>query len=161
MKILIFKGEIAIKVGFNIEIRNEDYDETVIREKISDVMDDAMGACWDDDCVRELLSRVVTSAMSTRSGVTNVVVTKSKVFNRENELFVKCEAEFDCNENNNDEIIDVSSIFEDHFTYMSGGKNAFFDIMYLYAPNESECDFVVEPYFIRNEIYSKAEIVGD
>ena len=40
---MIFKGDITMKVGFDIKVHNEHYNEKIVRDKIDSVMYDAMG----------------------------------------------------------------------------------------------------------------------
>ena len=52
---MIFKGDITMKVGFDVKVHNKKYSKEIIQEKIDAVMDDAMGAYLDDYDVKLLV----------------------------------------------------------------------------------------------------------
>lgn len=158
---MIFKGEIAMKIGFDIEVHNENYNEDIVKEKIDVVMDDAMGACLDDYDVKLLVEGVLKESLETRNNIHDVKLTKQKVFNRRSELFLMLEAEFDYNGDKNVATMDVSDVFKEHVLERSYATNSFYDEMHLYEPSESMDDFQVTVYIIEESVLSKAEIVGE
>lgn len=158
---MIFKGEIAMKLGFDIEVYNESYNDEIVQKKIDTVMDDAMGAYLDDYDIKLLVEGVLKEALETRNNIHNIELTKQKVFNRGSELFLMFEAEFDYNGDKNVVTIDVSDVFKEYVLELSCDTNSFYDEMYLYEPSESMGDFQVTVYIIEESILSKAEIVGD
>lgn len=158
---MIFKGEIAMKLGFDIEVYNESYNDEIVQKKIDTVMDDAMGAYLDDYDIKLLVEGVLKEALETRNNIHNIELTKQKVFNRGNELFLMFEAEFDYNGDKNVATIDVSDVFKEHVLERSYDANSFYNEMYLYEPSESVDDFQVTVYVIEDSILSKAEIVGE
>ena len=158
---MIFKGEIVMKLGFDIEVYNESYSDGIVQKKIDTVMDDAMGAYLDDYDVKLLVEGVLKEALETRNNIHNIELTKQKVFNRGSELFLMLEAEFDYNGDNDVATMDVSDIFKEHVLERSYDTNSFYDEMHLYEPSESIDDFQVTVYIIEESILSKAEIVGE
>lgn len=158
---MIFKGEIAMKLGFDIEIYNESYNDEIVQKKIDAVMDDAMGAYLDDYDIKLLVEGVLKGALETRNNIHDVKLTKQKVFNRGSELFLMSEAEFDYNGDKNVATMDVSDVFKEHVLERSYDTNSFYNEMYLYEPSESIDDFQVTVYVIEDSILSKAEIVGE
>lgn len=158
---MIFKGEIAMKLGFDIEIYNESYNDEIVQKKIDTVMDDAMGAYLDDYDIKLLVEGVLKGALETRNNIHDVKLTKQKVFNRGSELFLMFEAEFDYNGDKNVATMDVSDVFKEHVLERSYDTNSFYNEMYLYEPSESIDDFQVTVYVIEDSILSKAEIVGE
>lgn len=159
--ILIFKGEITMKVGFDIKVHNEHYNEKIIRDKIDSVMDDAMGAYIDDYDIKLLVEGVLKEALETRNNIHNIELTKQKVFNRECELYLIFEATFDYVGDKNVSTMDVSDIFKEYVLERSYDTNSFYDEMYLYEPSEGFEDFEVTVYVIEDSILSKAEITED
>lgn len=158
---MIFKGEIAMKLGFDIEVYNESYNDEIVQKKINTVMDDAMGAYLDDYDIKLLVEGVLKEALETRNNIHDVKLTKQKVFNRGSELFLMFEAEFDYNGDKNVATMDVSDVFKEHVLERSYATNSFYDEMHLYEPSESMDDFQVTVYIIEESILSKAEIVGE
>ena len=59
---MIFKGEITMKLGFDIEIYNNKYSEKIVNDKISDVLDDAMGVFLDDTCIMTIVKETLSDA---------------------------------------------------------------------------------------------------
>lgn len=155
---MIFKGEITMKLGFDVEVYNESYNEEIVQGKIDVVMDDAMGAYLDDYDIKLLVEGVLKEALKTRNNIHNIEMTKQKVFNRGSELYLMLEAEFDFNGDNNVATMDVSDIFKEHVLERSYDTNSFYDEMYLYEPSESMNDFQVTVYVIEDSILSKATI---
>lgn len=158
---MIFKGEITMKLGFDIEVYNENYNDEIVQKKIDTVMDDAMGAYLDDYDIKLLIEGVLKEALETRNNIHDVKLTKQKVFNRGSELFLMLEAEFDYNGDKDVATMDVSDIFKEHVLERSYDTNPFYDEMHLYEPSESMDDFQVTVYIIEGSILSKAEIVGE
>lgn len=158
---MIFKGEIAMKLGFDIEIYNDKYNEKIISDKISDVLDDAMGVFLDDTCIMMIVKETLSDALETRAAVKNVALKTHKVFNRSDDLFLKCEAEFDYVGHKNVENMDLSDTLKEVVLDIARGENSFFDEMYLYESSEGAEDFEVNVYVIEDSIYSKAEIVRE
>ena len=158
---MIFKGEIAMKLGFDTEVYNESYSDEIVQKKIDTVMDDAMGAYLDDYDVKLLVEGVLKESLETRNNIHDVKLTKQKVFNRGSELFLMFEAEFDYNGDKNVATMDVSDVFKEHVLERSHDTNSFYNEMYLYEPSESVDDFQVTVYVIEDSILSKAEIVGE
>ena len=161
MIILIFKSEIAMKLGFDIEIYNDNYNEKIVRDKISNVLDDAMGVFLDDTTIVTIVKETLMDTLETRAAVKNVALRTYKVFNRSDELFLKCEAEFDYVGDKNVVNIDVSDTLKEVVLDVARGENSFFDEMYLYESSEGAEDFEVNVYIIEDSIFSKAEIVGE
>ena len=110
---MIFKGEIAMKLGFDIEIYNNKYNEKIVNDKISDVLDDAMGVFLDDTCIMTIVKETLSDVLETRAAVRNVALKTHKVFNRSDDLFLKCEAEFDYVGHKNVENMDVSDVLKE------------------------------------------------
>lgn len=158
---MIFKSEIAMKLGFDIEIYNDNYNEKIVRDKISNVLDDAMGVFLDDTTIVTIVKETLMDTLETRAAVKNVALRTYKVFNRSDELFLKCEAEFDYVGDKNVVNIDVSDTLKEVVLDVARGENSFFDEMYLYESSEGAEDFEVNVYIIEDSIFSKAEIVGE
>lgn len=158
---MIFKGDITMKVGFDIKVHNEHYNEKIIQDKIDSVMDDAMGAYIDDYDIKLLVEGVLKESIETRNDVHNIELTKQKVFNRGCELYLIFEATFDYVGDKNVSTMDVSDIFKEYVLERSYDTNLFYDEMYLYEPNEGFEDFEVNVYVIEDSIFSKAEITED
>ena len=158
---MIFKGELVLELGFDIEVYNESYSDEIVQKKIDTVMDDAMGAYLDDCDVKLLVEGVLKESLETRNDIHDVKLTKQKVFNRGSELFLMFEAEFDYNGDKNVATMDVSDVFKEHVLERSYDTNSFYNEMYLYEPSESIDDFQVTVYVIEDSILSKAEIVGE
>ena len=155
---MIFKGDITMKVGFDIKVHNEHYSEKIVRDKIDSVMDDAMGAYLDDYDIKLLVEGVLKEALETRNNIHNIELTKQKVFNRGSELYLMFEAEFDYNGEKNISTMDVSDVFKEYVLERSYDTNSFYDEMYLYEPSESFEDFEVTVYVVEDSILSKATI---
>lgn len=155
---MIFKGDITMKVGFDIKVHNENYNEKIVQEKIALVMDDAMGAYIDDYDIKLLVEGVLKEALETRNNIHNIELTKQKVFNRDCELYLMFEAEFDYDGDKNVASMDVSDVFKEYVLERSYDTNSFYDEMYLYEPSEGFEDFEVTAYVIEDSIYSKATI---
>ena len=158
---MIFKGDITMKVGFDIKVYNKKYSKEVIQEKIDAVMDDAMGAYLDDYDVKLLVEGVLKKALETRNNIHNIELTKQKVFNRGCELYLIFEATFDYVGDKNVSTMDVSDIFKEYVLERSYDTNSFYDEMYLYEPHEGREDFDVTVYVIEDSILSKAGITED
>ena len=158
---MIFKGNITMKVGFDIKVYNKKYSNEVIQDKIDTVMDDAMGAYIDDYDIKLLVEGVLKESLETRTDVHNIELTKQKVFNRGCELYLIFEATFDYVGNKHFSTMDVSDIFKEYVLERSYDTNSFYDEMYLYEPSEGFEDFEVNVYVIEDSIYSKAEITED
>lgn len=155
---MIFKGDITMKVGFDIKVHNENYSEKIVQEKIDSVMDDAMGAYIDDYDIKLLVEGVLKESLETRNDIHNIELTKQKVFNRGCELYLIFEATFDYVGDKNVSTMDVSDIFKEYVLERSYDTNSFYDEMYLYEPSEGFEDFEVIAYVIEDSIYSKATI---
>lgn len=155
---MIFKGDITMKVGFDIKVHNEHYNEKIVQEKIDSVMDDAMGAYLDDYDIKLLVEGVLKESLETRTDIHNIALTKQKVFNRGCELYLIFEAEFDYNGDKNISTMDVSDVFKEYVLERSYDTNSFYDEMYLYEPSESFEDFEVTVYVVEDSILSKATI---
>lgn len=158
---MIFKGDITMKVGFDIKVYNKKYSKEVIQEKIDAVMDDAMGAYLDDYDVKLLVEGVLKKALETRNNIHNIELTKQKVFNRGCELYLIFEATFDYVGDKNVSTMDVSDIFKEYVLERSYDTNSFYDEMYLYEPHEGREDFDVTVYVIEDSILSKVGITED
>lgn len=158
---MIFKGELVLELGFDIEVYNESYSDEIVQKKIDTVMDDAMGAYLDDYDVKLLVEGVLKESLETRNDIHDVKLTKQKVFNRGSELFLMLEVEFDYNGDKDVATMDVSDIFKEHVLEQACDTNSFYDEMYLYESSEGAEDFEVNVYVIEDSIFSKAEIVGD
>lgn len=158
---MIFKGELVLELGFDIEVYNESYSNEIVQKKIDTGMDDAMGAYLDDYDVKLLVEGVLKESLETRNDIHDVKLTKQKVFNRRSELFLMLEAEFDYNGDKDVATMDVSDIFKEHVLEQACDTNSFYDEMYLYESSEGAEDFEVNVYVIEDSIFSKAEIVGD
>ena len=158
---MIFKGDITMKVGFDIKIHNEHYNEKIVRDKIDSVMDDAMGAYINDYDIKLLVEGVLKESLETRTDIHNIELVKQKVFNRGCELYLIFEATFDYVGSKNVSTMDVSDIFKEYVLVRSYDTNSFYDEMYLYEPSECFEDFEVSVYVIEDSIYSKAEIKED
>ena len=158
---MIFKGNITMKVGFNIKVHDEHYNEKIIRDKIDSVMDDAMGAYIDDYDIKLLVEGVLKEALETRNNIHNIELTKQKVFNRECELYLIFEATFDYVGSKNVFTMDVSDVFNEYVLERSYDTNSFYDEMYLYEPSEGFEDFEVTVYVIEDSILSRVEITED
>lgn len=158
---MIFKGDITMKVGFDIKVYNKKYSKEVIQEKIDTVMDDAMGAYIDDYDIKLLVEGVLKESLETRNNIYNIELTKQKVFNRGSELYLMFEAEFDYDGDKNVISMDVSDIFKEYVLERSYDTNSFYDEMYLYEPSEGFEDFEVTVYLIEDSIFSRAEITED
>lgn len=155
---MIFKGDITMKVGFDIKVYNKKYSKEVIQEKIDAVTDDAMGAYLDDYDIKLLIEGVLKEALETRNNIHNIELTKQKVFNRGSELYLMFEATFDYVGSKNVSTMDVSDIFKEYVLERSYDTNSFYDEMYLYEPSESFEDFEVTVYIVEDSILSKATI---
>ena len=142
---MIFKGEITMKLGFDIEIYNDKYNEKIVNDKISDVLDDAMGVFLDDTSIMTIIKETLSDALETRAAVKNVALKTHKVFNRSDDLFLKCEAEFDYVGHKNVENMDLSDTLKEVVLDIARGAE----------------DFEVNVYVIEDSIFSKAEIVGN
>lgn len=158
---MIFKGDIKMNVGFDIKVHNEHYSEKIVQEKIDSVMDDAMGAYIDDYDIELLVEGVLKESLETRTDIHNIELTKQKVFNRGNELYLMFEATFDYDGNKNFSTLDISDVFKEYVLERSYDTNSFYDEMYLYEPSEGFEDFEVNVYVIADSIFSKAEITED
>lgn len=158
---MIFKGDITMRVGFDIKVHNEHYNEKIVRDKIDSVMDDAMGAYIDDYDIKLLVEGVLKESLETRNNIYNIELTKQKVFNRGSELYLMFEAEFDYDGDKNVISMDVSDIFKEYVLERSYDTNSFYDEMYLYEPSEGFEDFEVNVYVIEDSILSKVEITED
>ena len=158
---MIFKGDITMKVGFDIKVYNKKYSEEIIQEKIDAVMDDAMGAYLDDYDIKLLVDGVLKESLETRNDIHNIELTKQKVFNRGCELYLIFEATFDYVGDKNVSTMDVSDIFKEYVLERSYDTNSFYDEMYLYEPHEGREDFDVTVYVIEDSILSRAEITED
>lgn len=155
---MIFKGDITVKVGFDIKVYNKKYSKEVIQEKIDAVMDDAMGAYLDDYDIKLIVEGVLKESLETGNNIYNIELTKQKVFNRGNELYLMFEAEFDYDGDKNVASMDVSDVFKEYVLERSYDTNSFYDEMYLYKPHEGREDFDVTVYVIEGSILSKATI---
>ena len=60
---MIFKGELVLELGFDIEVYNESYSDEIVQKKIDTVMDDAMGAYLDDYDVKLLVEGVLKESL--------------------------------------------------------------------------------------------------
>ena len=158
---MIFKGDITMKVGFDIKVHNENYSEKIVQVKIDSVMDDAMGAYIDDYDIKLLVEGVLKESLETRTDIHNIELTKQKVFNRGCELYLIFEATFDYVGSKNVSTMDVSDIFKEYVLERSYNTNSFYDEMYLYEPSEGFEDFEVTVYVIEDSILSRAEITED
>lgn len=158
---MIFKGDIIMKLGFDIKVYNKKYSKEIIQEKIDTVMDDAMGAYLDDYDIKLLVEGVLKEALETRNNIHNIELTKQKVFNRGCELYLIFEATFDYVGDKNVASMDVSDIFKEYVLERSYDTNSFYDEMYLYEPSEGFEDFEVTVYVIEDSILSRAEITED
>ena len=156
---MIFKGDITMKVGFDIKVYNKKYSKEVIQDKIDAVMDDAMWAYLDDYDVKLLIEGVLKEALETRNDIHNIELTKQKVFNCDCEIYLMFEAGFDYDGDKNVSTMDVSDIFKEYVLERSYDTNSFYDEMYLYEPSEGFEDFEVTVYVIEDSIFSKAEIM--
>lgn len=150
-----------MNVGFDIKVHNEHYNKKIVQDKINAVMDDAMGAYLDDYDIKLLVAGVLKESLETRTDIHNIELTKQKVFNRENELYLMFEATFNYDGDSNVSTMDVSDIFKEYVLERSYDTNSFYDEMYLYEPSEGFEDFEVNVYVIEDSIYSKAEIMED
>jgi hypothetical protein len=159
--LMIFKGDITMKVGFDIKVHNENYSEKIVQVKIDSVMDDAMGAYIDDYDIKLLVEGVLKESLETRTDIHNIELTKQKVFNRGCELYLIFEATFDYVGSKNVSTMDVSDIFKEYVLERSYNTNSFYDEMYLYEPSEGFEDFEVTVYVIEDSILSRAEITED
>lgn len=155
---MIFKGDITVKVGFDIKVHDDHYSEKIVQEKIDSVMDDAMGAYIDDYDIKLLVEGVLKKSLETRTDIHNIELTKQKVFNRGCELYLVFEATFDYVGNKHFSTMDVSDVFKEYVLERSYDTNSFYDEMYLYKPSEGFEDFKVDVYVIEDSIFSKAEI---
>ena len=155
---MIFKGDITMKVGFDIKVHNKHYNEKIVQDKIDSVMDDAMGAYIDDYDIKLLVEGVIKESLETRNNIYNIELTRQKVFNRDCELYLMFEAEFDYNGDKNISTMDVSDVFKEYVLERSYDTNLFYDEMYLYEPSESFEDFEVTVYVVEDSILSKATI---
>lgn len=155
---MIFKGDITMKVGFDIKVHNENYNEKIVQEKIALVMDDAMGAYIDDYDIKLLVEGVLKEALEPRNNIHSIELTKQKVFNRDCELYLMFEAEFDYDGDKNVASMDVSDVFKEYVLERSYDTNSFYDEMYLYEPSEGFEDFEVNVYVVEDSILSKATI---
>lgn len=158
---MIFKGDITMKVGFDIKVHNENYNEKIVQDKIDSVMDDAMGAYIDDYDIKLLVAGVLKESLETRTDIHNIELTKQKVFNRGCELYLIFEATFDYIGDKNVSTMDVSDIFKEYVLERSYDTNSFYDEMYLYEPSEGFEDFEVTVYVIEDSMLSRAEITED
>ena len=131
---MIFKGELVLELGFDIEVYNESYSDVIVQKKIDTVMDDAIGAYLDDYDIKLLVEGVLKEALETGN---------------------------DYNGDKNVATMDVSDVFKEHVLERSYDTNSFYNEMYLYEPSESIDDFQVTVYVIEDSIFSKAEIVGE
>lgn len=155
---MIFKGDITMKVGFDIKVHNKHYNEKIVQDKIDSVMNDAMGAYIDDYDIKLFVEGVIKESLETRNNIYNIELTKQKVFNRDCELYLMFEAEFDYNGDKNISTMDVSDVFKEYVLERSYDTNSFYDEMYLYEPSESFEDFEVTVYVVEDSILSKATI---
>ena len=155
---MIFKGELVLELGFDIEVYNESYSDEIVQKKIDTVMDDAMGAYLDDYDIKLIVEGVLKESLETRNNIYNIELTKQKVFNRGSELYLMFEAEFDYDGDNNVASMDVSDVFKEYVLERSYDTNSFYDEMYLYEPHEGREDFDVTVYVIEGSILSKATI---
>ena len=155
---MIFKGDITMKLGFDIKVYNEHYNEKIVRDKIDSVMDDAMGVYLNDYDIKLLVEGVLKESIETRNDIHNIELTKQKVFNRGCELYLMFEAEFDYDGDKNVASMDVSDIFKEYVLERSYDTNSFYDEMYLYEPHEGREDFDVTVHVIEDSILSKAVI---
>lgn len=158
---MIFKGNITMKVGFDIKVYNKKYSNEVIQDKIDTVMDDGMGAYLDDYDIKLLVEGVLKESLETRTDIHNIELTKQKVFNRGCELYLIFEATFDYVGDKNVSTMDVSDVFKEYVLELSYDTNSFYDEMYLYEPSEGFEDFEVTVYVIEDSILSRAEIMKD
>lgn len=155
---MIFKGEITMKLGFDIDIYNDKYNEKIVNDKISDVLDDAMGVFLDNICIMTIVKETLSDTLETRAAVKNVALKTYKVFNRGDELFLKYEAEFDYVGHKNIENMDLSDTLKEVVLDIARGENSFFDEMYLYKSNEGAEDFEVRANVVEDSIFSRAMI---
>lgn len=158
---MIFKGDITMKVGFDIKVHNENYSEKIVQEKIDSVMDDAIRAYINDYDIKLLVEGVLKESLETRTDIHDIELTKQKVFNRGFELYLIFEATFDYVGSKNVSTMDVSDIFKEYVLELSYDTNSFYDEMYLYEPSEGFEDFEVTVYVIEDSILSRAEITED
>lgn len=150
-----------MNVGFDIKVHNENYSEKIVQGKIDSVMNDAMGAYIDDYDIKLLVEGVLKESLETRTDIHSIELTKQKVFNRGNELYLMFEATFDYDGDKNVSTLDVSDVFKEYVLERSYYTNSFYDEMYLYESSEGFEDFEVDVYVIEDSIFSKAEITED